>query len=193
MREYLGKTDQTFVPRTQLVSGFHYSGWLSTTFLRYLLKENHYAFSELSQVIEFARGYPFVKLVDEISKKRAAYEENGRGGAASILKTLANSAYGSTIRNFNHLKNTKIVTVKEAERMLINPRLLNILQCGLGPNRCEEEEEIFQVSTLKKSTSFNAPFQVRFLKETHYFFPQSPPIILLDWATNYISCKTAHG
>ncbi len=77
---------------------------LSTTYVRYLVKEFHCKIHYIDLVVQFQTGHPFENFIKEQTDKRRQGDALGNELISSVAKLFINSSYGRYFCNFAYYK-----------------------------------------------------------------------------------------
>lgn len=173
MQRHILKHNLSKKPRSLLVSGLKGKRMLiATPLLKWYLRHG-LKVSEVHQVVEFAKDRCFKSFMNEVTAaRRDGDRDASQAVLATLMKLLANSAYGSLIMSKERHSNiTYVDSVKKAGEMVNDRRFRDLV---------ELDDEFFEIEMAKKTITLDLPIQLG------YFILQYAKLRLLQFYFDFV-------
>ena len=107
-------SNRKFPLEKQLTLRFHAKKHLITTEMALFYKERGMKLSNMTLCLEYQKGYPLKKFIDNITQQRIEATYSGDESLATIVKLTGNASYGKTIMNLS--KRVKYVYLRDDDK-----------------------------------------------------------------------------
>ncbi len=131
---------------------------LSSTYIRYLVKEFHCQIEHIFLVVQFNTAQPFENFIKEQTDKGRQADSSENDLLANVAKLFINSSYGYSLLNYKTKKNTKLGTTEQMNRAFNSGMFSGAFPAGGWKNR----EEFFEISKESRRITHRLPIQIGF-------------------------------